>query len=85
MSAAVEFTDDTVNALAYAVCRAEEGEAAARMRQVEAFCNGNDDTAERYDGPDGFIARHVNARRELLALLRHATDVTLTAKYGWSA
>jgi hypothetical protein len=85
MSAAYTFTEPSRDALAYGVCRAEDGEAQARMRQAEAFCNGNDDAAEAYDGPDGYIARHVNARRELLALLRHATDVMIAQRYGWSA
>jgi len=85
MSGTVEFTDDTLSALAYGVCRAEDGEAAARMRQAQAFCRGDDITAEKYDGPNGLVARHVNARRELTALLGHATRVTLTAKYGWAS
>lgn len=85
MSAVYEFTEPSRDALVYGVCRAEDGEAHARMSQAEAFCNGNDDIADSYDGPDGHIARHVNARRELLALLRHATDVMLAERYGWTA
>ena len=73
------FTDAQRNALCYALNRAEDGEATARMHQAESFCNGNDDIADNYDGPAGHIARHANARRELDAL------VTAAFTYGASA
>lgn len=73
------FSDAQRNALCYALNRAEDGEATARMRQAESFCNGNDDIAERYDGPAGHIARHANARRELDGLCEIAFTYEATA------
>lgn len=66
---------DDLSALCYGIIAAENGEADARMKRAIAFCNGNDDVAEFYDGPHG-IARHVNARRRLDELARTAARVT---------
>jgi len=46
------------------------------LRKQLAFCNGNDAIAERFDGPDGYIAFHANARSELDALVDIAYGVT---------
>ena len=71
-----DYTNAQRRAVSYAVNAAERGEHEARMSQAEAFCNGNDDIAERYDGPSGYIAHHADARRELMALLDLAYGVT---------
>lgn len=73
MSAERTLQRSDLDALSYGIVAAELGEAKARMRQAEAFCRGHDEIAASYDGPDGHIARHVNARRTLQELARAST------------
>ena len=76
MSGYSDFTAAQRAAFVYGAGAAARGERDARMSQAEAFCNGNDAIAERYDGPDGYIAFHANARSELDALVDIAYGVT---------
>lgn len=62
-----DFTDADRSALCFGANQAEESVRFRRMIQCDAFCNGNDETAARYDGPDGLVA---SAERHLAAFER---------------